>query len=440
MIGGIQLVFLIAMLGIEAVQRPATKLCLRITSKIGCATQRRPREGDDDVEVGGGEDGGAASSGSDDEDRPLLEPNRGGAMTQGERIAALEAMLSGVRHDVADNAALHTKTRDNATLIRTLFDGGSTPSTLRNDPRDELWTKTTLVVDCTGSADDLHERARVALGEFALTSARAPTLRPTWERAVEGGRLRIFFHRQRWRIGLLGEAPLARSVENADALSPLEVVWEVRANSAEWKAEEGLFLSAPRSGSVFERLFPRITRGQAGRAPRENAVHRSATPERAGEIDVANPMQHMVAAQDGTATIVKQAPPQFEGDNPMQQREVELVVRNDRLVVGVAGVSIDDVVAADSTTADDSAHDKRRAAVERRAKMEERRAAVKEKRKSQALAHGCIAARKPSVGGAASTKDDALPSGWERRQHEGRVFFTNVVTGKKQWENPSVRL
>ena len=43
----------------------------------------------------------------------------------------------------------------------------------------------------------------------------------------------------------------------------------------------------------------------------------------------------------------------------------------------------------------------------------------------------------PSTGGAASPDDDVLPAGWERRQHEGRVFFKNVVTGAKQWEHPS---
>jgi hypothetical protein len=326
MIGGIQLVFLIAMLGIEAVQRPATKLCLRITSKIGCATQRRPpREGDEDVEEGGVEDGGAASSGSDDEDRPLLEPNRGGAMTQDERFAALEAMLSGVRHDVADTAALYTKTRDNATLIRALFDGGSTPSTLRNDPRDELWAKTTLVAQCTGDADRLHERALFALGEFTITSARAPSLRPTWERAVEGETLRIYFHRQRWRIGVLGEAPFARSVEKASTLSPLEVVWEVRANGAAWEKEEALFFSSPRprSGNVFERFISRTLRNSKPQPP---AV--------GGDIEMVDALQSKPIGRDIEMADALQSKP-----NPMRDEAPAATADGDALTKGVPPVA-----------------------------------------------------------------------------------------------------
>ena len=40
----------------------------------------------------------------------------------------------------------------------------------------------------------------------------------------------------------------------------------------------------------------------------------------------------------------------------------------------------------------------------------------------------------------AQTHSLPVPPGWEHRQHEGTVFFENVVTGEKQWTHPALIL
>jgi len=39
--------------------------------------------------------------------------------------------------------------------------------------------------------------------------------------------------------------------------------------------------------------------------------------------------------------------------------------------------------------------------------------------------------------GKKKTPSTGVPAGWEHRQHDGTVFFKNVVTGEKQWDHPS---